>query len=479
MKRPLLISFVNLFLFALAAVACAEPSETWMGIYMQGQKIGYSQYREEPAKVDGKDGKKSTALTVMKSQMLGAGLELTMQSESLIDGQGRIKTLIHNTESGGRTLKVKATFGAKSIKAVLDTSGRVSEHTIEIPEGAVITDDPTAIVLQEGLERFKKPFEFYQFDPASLTLIKATAKYEGKSNISIDGKEIEADHVLIEDPRAPMSIYLDGKGTLIRATGPFGLEMYPEPELVAKDLTKGRNAAAGSDIAEASRLVPDKPISGYLSRKSLTLRVTGVALDRLPSDRHQTVTKSGEDLILTVHPIKTPNLKTKISEAAAQQPSWIKPDVRVPSDSKTFKDLATKLIGKSDTVIEATQKVRKYVLSTVNVNAGIGVMRDADEILETKEGVCRDHAILMAAILRAGNIPTKLIAGMVYAEGAFYYHAWVEVWDGNQWVGVDSTRMADYLTATHIKTAEGKVGEAYVSFLLNQAKFYVLPDKDK
>ncbi|MCU0316203.1 MAG: transglutaminase-like domain-containing protein [Fimbriimonadaceae bacterium] len=80
----------------------------------------------------------------------------------------------------------------------------------------------------------------------------------------------------------------------------------------------------------------------------------------------------------------------------------------------------------------------------------------------------------MAAILRAANIPTRLVSGLVYGEGAFFYHAWVEVWDGEKWIGFDSTRPNSSLSATHIKTAQGTIAEAYTGFLLEGAKIKVV-----
>gem|GEM_PF-6423182 len=50
----------------------------------------------------------------------------------------------------------------------------------------------------------------------------------------------------------------------------------------------------------------------------------------------------------------------------------------------------------------------------------------------------------------------------------------MEVYTGAQWVGLDSTRPANDLTATHIKLAEGSVEEAFQFFVLDGAKIRVL-----
>ncbi len=463
-----------LVLFSIFLCGFAFAEESWLGLYMQGKKIGYSQYTEAAAEVDGKPGKMASSLTVVKSQMLGAGLDMSVNSKSWINEKGELKRLVYDMSSAGRTLKVDATFFATEIKASLDTSGRVSQHTIKIPDGAKIVDDPTATIVAGGFQRLDKPQEFYQFDPTSLTLVKTTMAYGGKVKVDVDGKSFDAELIDMDDPRAPMKMFFSAKGDLIKATGPFGMEMYPETKVRAMDLTTNRGATGGNDIAEASRLVPDVPIANPDQRESLEMLITATVVTRVPTGGHQTVIFEPNGIRVVIHPIRNPNAETTIEAAAKAKPEWIQPDVRVPSNSATFQKLAKEIIGDETRVVLAAEKVRKFVLRTVGVNAGIGVMRDADEILQTKEGVCRDHAILMAAILKAAKIPTKMVAGLVYADGAFYYHAWVEVWDGTQWYGLDSTRSAPYLTATHIKTSDGNVGEAYTGFLLDQAKIKVL-----
>ena len=463
-----------LFLFTLFLCGVAFADESWLGLYMQGKKIGYSHYTEAAGQVEGKPGKIGTSLTVVKSQMLGASLDMTVTTKSWLTEKGDLKRLVYDMSSAGRTLKVDATFLAKEIKATLDTSGRVSQHTIAIPDGAKILDDPTATIISGGFAKLDNPQEFYQFDPTSLSLIKTTMSYGGKQKVEIDGKSVDAELIDINDPRAPMKMYFTAKGDLMKASGPFGMEMYPESRAVAMDLSTSRGTSGGTDIAEASRIMPDREIKNPEGRESLELLISATDLTRVPSGGHQTVQQDSAGFRLTIHPIRKPNSETTIAQAAAAQPEWVKPDIRVPSDSAEFKNLAKEIVGDETRVVAAAEKVRRFVLRTVGVNAGIGVMRDAGEILETKEGVCRDHAILMSAILKAANIPTRLVAGLVYFDGGFYYHAWVEVWDGDQWYGLDSTRSAQFLTATHIKTREGKVGEAYTGFLLNEAKIKVL-----
>ena len=62
--------------------------------------------------------------------------------------------------------------------------------------------------------------------------------------------------------------------------------------------------------------------------------------------------------------------------------------------------------------------------------------------------------MLFTALARAAGIPSRVAAGVVYMEGAFYYHAWSEVWLG-QWVAVDPVLNQFPADATHIKFIQG------------------------
>ena len=58
---------------------------------------------------------------------------------------------------------------------------------------------------------------------------------------------------------------------------------------------------------------------------------------------------------------------------------------------------------------------------------------NALEVLQARNGDCNEHTVLFNALARAAGIPAKTVVGVVYLRGAFYYHAWSEVWLGG-WV---------------------------------------------
>lgn len=77
----------------------------------------------------------------------------------------------------------------------------------------------------------------------------------------------------------------------------------------------------------------------------------------------------------------------------------------------------------------------------------------AAEALALGKGVCQDYAHILIALCRTHAIPARYVNGFISGEGAT--HAWVEIFDGTQWRGLDPThnRLIEY---GYIKIAHGR-----------------------
>jgi hypothetical protein len=61
------------------------------------------------------------------------------------------------------------------------------------------------------------------------------------------------------------------------------------------------------------------------------------------------------------------------------------------------------------------------------------------ETLRSGFGDCGEHAVLLAALLRASGIPARIVNGVVYMpeKKGYYYHVWVMAHDGTHWLFAD------------------------------------------
>ena len=83
----------------------------------------------------------------------------------------------------------------------------------------------------------------------------------------------------------------------------------------------------------------------------------------------------------------------------------------------------------------------------------------ASEVLQTRTGDCTEHAVLLAALCRALDIPARVAMGLVYLEGPgnFGYHMWTEVNIDGKWWAIDGTLAQGYVAGGHIKLADGSL----------------------
>ena len=111
--------------------------------------------------------------------------------------------------------------------------------------------------------------------------------------------------------------------------------------------------------------------------------------------------------------------------------------VNYSSSSQTVAKGAQLAIGAKNQ-LAVVQNVYSYVISHITYDTQkantvtSGYLPVVDKILGSGKGICFDYAAVMATMLRAQNIPTRLEVG--YASGGIY-HAWVSVYlDQQGWV---------------------------------------------
>lgn len=456
----------NLILATLAAAPATIPAApTYLGLYMQKHKIGYSSYSTAAANYHGRKVARSDSHTVMDTGLLGTPLRIEIDSETFTDDAGAPLEMDFYMESQGRKQQIKADFGQKQVKVAVDNSGEKSTVTLDRPDGPIV-DDPMVLLLHG-----KKAAKCYILDPTTVSFVPNTVRLMGTQKEKFHGRTVNAQVIDMEDPRAATKVYLTKGGDIIRAEGPMGIEMLPET--ASKAMTMPSKYTPDVDLGYSTSLVPEGRLDDPAGSTEIKLRITGKSLSGIPSDGAQTVTRSGDAWIVDVHPPRFGQGGT-IQEAAAGHEAYTRPDLDMPSASPKFVALARQIVGDKDHVGDAALAIKDWVYSKMRPNAGIGVLRDASEVLKTKEGVCRDYAILAGTLLKSAGIPTRLASGLVDWDGTFYYHAWDEVWDGSHWIGIDSTTPDKQISAAHIKLAEGTVAQAFTFAVLDNVKIRIL-----
>lgn len=460
---------VSFLALAYAASLAHGPDTTrFLGMYLQGQRIGYVSFvvSETPA------GRRSSSGTHLNAAMLGEAMKMDILSDTW-SKNGKVVRQEFVITSAGRIQKVTSIYGQK-LEVTRISGSEIFKKTIEIPKGAVIVDDPTMSVGSTGLPKPGTKMAFYAFDPTVLMLIKSEAEFVGQREFDLEGAKRSGYLVRIAEPRASMEVYVNPKGEMLYATSIFGISMKP---ITREEALGAADYSPSIDLASATRTVADRPIQNPRSVRRLSLLLQGRDLARLMSDSYQTVSRLQLGTRLDIHPPAPAAKGASIRDAGKKFPRYVAPALNLPAKDRSFVAEAKAILKGEKDSQKAALLISGYVNRKMKPNAAIGMVRDAKEIWLSKEGVCRDYATVAATLMRAAGIPTKIAAGAVYADGAFYYHAWVETWNGKNWLAIDPTIGGGIADATHIKFASGNPDEAFVMFTLEGVKIKVLEEK--
>jgi transglutaminase-like putative cysteine protease len=205
-------------------------------------------------------------------------------------------------------------------------------------------------------------------------------------------------------------------------------------------------------IARASIAVGE-PIEQPQTRSALRLKLTGVNTANFALDHGRQ--KFNENELRVEREKVSPSDTYKIPLQDRRFNSFLQPTAFLQSDHPRIRDHAMQILGGETDAHRAVLRLKNWVYNEIKKQPTVSIP-NALEVLQTKKGDCNEHTVLFNALARAAGIPARTVVGMVYLRGAFYYHAWSEVWLG-KWVSLDSVLDQFPADVTHIQFVEGEI----------------------
>jgi transglutaminase-like putative cysteine protease len=238
--------------------------------------------------------------------------------------------------------------------------------------------------------------------------------------------------------------------------------------------TLGVSDRMRADMLQAAAIVPEMNRHTIVESRDvsrLRLRLTGADLSRLDLDG-EGQRRDGSDI-----EVIDPRALTA-GPAPADLDRFLRPEPFIESDAPEIRAAAELMVqGVAGTRARAerlTREVNSYVEKRPTVS-----LPSALEVLRTRVGDCNEHTVLFVAMARSLGIPARINVGVAYVRGAFYYHAWPEVWidEGKGrglWLPVDPTFNQFPADATHVRLARGGLDkQTAIMPLIGQANIYV------
>ena len=455
---------------AAPPIATPAAKTSYYGVYLRDAKLGSFVLKRTDALRQNVPAIRMDATMVLDMRVLGASAKVVNTTVSWSDRNGVPLALDYTSEAAGNVTHVSAAYNARSVSFKADIMGTVKSGTLHLQPGETFladTESGAAGIKPQPQMRLSGKV----FSPETLTLLDSETRVVGQEPVALGGQSVPAYKVQNKSALATSTLWLTEAGDLLRLDSVLGIQVRREPKEQAL-AEPGRKL----DIALAVGITP----TGEDVKQPRTLRraeyeITGLTRP-LPvkSNGVQAVTHApvagGSSALrarvtVTASPLPEGRTVALIAPGGtvpkALQP-YLSATTYVPADDPQFRDLARTIVGGDTDAARAAAKIAAWVHEKMTPDPSIAALRPAPHILKDPRGVCRDYTTLFTAIARAAGLPTKQCVGVAYVDGRFVYHAWPEVWVGNdRWVALEPTWGAPFADATHIKLAEGEITDAF------------------
>ncbi|MEW6218477.1 MAG: transglutaminase-like domain-containing protein [Thermodesulfobacteriota bacterium] len=415
--------------------------ESFMGVYFRGERIGYVKTRIRP----GETGLDLDQTSFLRLNVLDKSYPVTMSVEANLDEGSRLASFRFALNSPFYAMKAQGQVEGRRVDFTLATGREEIRDSVLLAREPFFATNRRAYLLaakpRPG-DRLRIPY----FDPVSLAGKDTVVEYKGLEKVLIRGRIHQLHHFVETFSGVRISSWLDGEGRVIKEESPAGFVFVAEPEFQATDVAK-----PDLELLSAVAVPLARPLPPLADLERLRLRLTLPSEAELDLDGGRQ-TWDGE--ILTVRRQPLPAADTP---ACSDQEEALAASPYVQTGAKLLREQA-QAVAADAPPLATVQRLAAWVYENIEKRPVIGIP-DALTTFDSRQGDCNEHAALFAALARSLGIPTRIVAGVLYMDGAFYYHAWNEVCLGDGWLSLDTTTGQLPADLGHLRLVTGETAE--------------------
>jgi len=268
-----------------------------------------------------------------------------------------------------------------------------------------------------------------------------------------------------------VTLWVDEQGQVLKRELPAGvltLTSYRVPKEIALEEDHGAPLDLGFDIAV--RLEEPLPRAHRTQRAIYEITYQdGNPAEIFVADKRQTVEPIAADTArVTVTASPTGEADDAGKPTLLLGPGHLEPSSLVQSDNAKIAALAEGVLPGESDLRNVALALEGFVHDYVRRKNYSQALATALEVVESQQGDCTEHTVLLVALCRARGIPARAALGLVYnaAIESFAYHMWAEVLVDDDWMPLDATLGQGGIGAAHLKLGQTDLTgpEAYASF---------------
>lgn len=444
------------WMLAAAALACGARDawagwkiveERWSVQELGGKPCGRSYERVEEG--DGEDAGRLRTSSRIELRFRRMSQETRVEIESSFTETKTGEPIEASVTQGGGTVVYRF---AREDGAWVATVSRGAAQSVERKriDGAFMTPQAAAALVAARHAEKSKEIRIRTVDAQSGLSVAEVVMTRGESNAR--GTRYTTTNSLVP---APGTELLDERGRSIESTVAFpGLGEFRSR--VADKAAADRAYEAATFDLLVGTFVKTAPIAGYERRARLafTLRANADGGIDLPSEGAQVARR----LDARTQRVEIDAARGSAAAAGdAADPRWLRATELLDFENDAVRALLSKAkLSENADAYRDAESLRRLVFRHLHRKDLATAFGSAGDAARSQGGDCTEHAVLLAALLRAKGIPSRVASGLVYvpAMGAqgpgFGWHLWTQALvpapsggDAAVWLDFDATLGGD------------------------------------
>jgi transglutaminase-like putative cysteine protease len=445
----------------------------WRGVYYRGEKIGFT-VSQTTRTDDGFELQEDGRLQML---LLGQDTAARIHTTARVDSSFTLRSFEFSLDPGTGPIEVKGTVDGPSSSrmwrlALAITSGGVTRNeTRDLPEAPVVSQNLSRLLADKHLVPGTQ-HQWTVLDPATLQSAKVSIRVGDRSIVRANDTMVPAFRVDMDFRGLQTTSWVTDTGEVVREESPLGLITVREPAERAQGLAVSTRMQA--DLLQAAAVVPqtNERIDEPRDIRRLKLRLDGAPLSLNDIDG------GGQKIEGNVIELTDP----RMLQASAVDPhahDYLAAEPLLESDDPMIRAEAEHAVRGATNDRERAERLTRYVNGLLDKKPTVS-LPSAREVLRTKVGDCNEHTALFVAMARSIGVPARIAVGLVFMHGAFYYHAWPEVYVTERpglglWLPVDPTLNQFPADTTHLRLARGGLDQqAAILPLIGRLKMTVV-----
>jgi hypothetical protein len=422
-------------------------SAQWRGVYYRGEKIGFTVSQT----VSTEDGFELQEDGQLQMTLLGATTAAKIRTLARVDHDFALRSFDFSLDPGTGPIQVRGIVTDRKLHLTVTTGAGSRTEERELIEPPMLTLNLSRRLADGGLVPGTR-YQWLLFDPATLRNAAVIVDVRQRELVRSGNRPVPAFRVDMEFAGLHTTSWVTDTGEVVREESPMGL--ITVRETAERAVAMAVPGQVRADMLEEAAVVPvtKQRIDEPRDVRRLRLLVDGADLSSAD------VQGAGQIVTGNIVDIRDPETMSAPFSDADTRP-YLAPEPFIESDAPEIRAEADKAVGRVSGTRARAEELTRYVNAILEKKPTVS-LPSAREVLRTKIGDCNEHTALYVAMARAAGIPARVDVGLVYVRGAFYYHAWPEVYlsEGagrGLWLPVDPTFNQFPADSTHVRLARG------------------------